>query len=534
MVPESLWRSISTWLAAAKARSILGALLVALTALQGCATLPAEVRKEPSAAVPNDGATRLQKLARASIPDAALSGFRLEPLAAYAFETRLVLADRAERALDVQYYILHDDDTGKNLLLALRDAASRGVRVRLLLDDLYTTGEDELFSGLAAFANVEVRLFDPFPAARSSTAMRFLAALADLSRLDHRMHNKLFVADNAFAVAGGRNIADEYFMRSPAVNCVDLDVLAAGPVVAELSSQFDAYWNSSFAYPLDSIVPRTDSPEQMRARFDALTGGVTRPLTDTGVPERLQRYAHTPADIAHGGALSMTEAVAHVYTDPVDKIAGVKLENRDGTVRDEVAHAMRLAREEVFVVSPYFIPGERGLQAMRDLRARGVRLRVLTNSLAATDEPLIHTGYSRYRVPMLEAGVEIYELSPGLSRKRNRLGRFGQSFGGLHAKVSIIDYSRIFVGSMNLDVRSERRNTELGILIDSPDFAEEFVNTMDFRSSVYRLRLAADRHDIEWITGDDETTVLHDDPETTAWLRWKVRLLAPLVPESEL
>ena len=519
--------------ARAFARTLLLLWLLALVA--GCAGLPSNPDRPPSFALAESETTPLGALAKASLPDPALSGFRLEPLAAFAFETRLQLAARAERTLDVQYYLLHDDDTGKNLLIALRNAAARGVRVRLLIDDLYTSGEDELLAGFAAFPNVEVRLFNPFVNGRSSLASRFLGAIGEIGRVNHRMHNKLFVADNAFAMAGGRNIADEYFMRSRDSNFVDLDVLAAGPIVRELSSFFDHYWNSAYAFPLQSVIGPMAAAVDLRARFDALTAGVEPPPPDTGVPARLQRYATTPAALASGGQLQLTQAVAHAYADPVEKAGGANDLSREGTVRAQVAQAMRAAQSEVFVVSPYFVPGELGLEAMRSAHARGVRLRLLTNSLAATDEPMVHTGYVRYREPMLQLGVEISELSPGLAKKRNRLGRFGQSLGGLHAKIAVIDHERLFVGSMNLDNRSERRNTELGMIIDSRDFAEEFLQMMDFDSSVYRLRLAGNGRDIEWVSerGEDEM-VFDTEPETSAWLRLKVRLLSAFVPEAEL
>jgi putative cardiolipin synthase len=509
-------------------------LVAMLIALSGCASLPSNPQRHSSVALSEAETTPLAGIAKASLPNPSLSGFRLEPIAAYAFDVRLELAARATRTLDVQYYVLHDDATGKSLLVALRDAAARGVRVRVLLDDLYTSGEDPLLDGLAAFPNIEIRLFNPFVNARGSVASRFLTSLNEFDRVNHRMHNKLFVADNAFAVVGGRNIADEYFMRSAGSNFVDLDVLAAGPVVRELSGFFDAYWNSPFAYPFESVLPSHEPAGVRTAVFDTLTRSVTRFPTDTGVPERLSRYTTTPAAFA-SGHVQLTQAVAHAYADPVDKAAGANDISREGTVRAHVADAMRSSQTEVFVVSPYFIPGEVGLESMRQLSARGVRLRLLTNSLASTDEPLVHTGYARYRVPMLKMGVEIYELGPELAKARNRLGRFGSSLGSIHAKIAVIDHKRLFVGSMNLDDRSERRNTELGIIVDSPELSEEFIHMMDFDSSVYRLRLSADGLGIEWLRGGaDDGGVLTEEPETSAWLRFKVWLLSPLVPESEL
>jgi putative cardiolipin synthase len=510
------------------------AALALFVAIAGCSALPPNPVRPPSTAIAPGASTPLGAIVAASSPDPALSGFRLEPLAWYAFRLRLELAARAQRTLDVQYYVLHNDDTGKALFRALRDAADRGVRVRLLLDDLYTSGEDELLFALAASSpNVEVRLFNPFPGGRASFVGRFASSLADFSRVNHRMHNKLMVADNAMAVAGGRNIADEYFMRANENNFVDLDVLATGPVVHELSTAFDTYWNSEYVYPIGSLASYPGSPAAQRAKLDTLTAAPEWPR-DTGVPERLKRYTTTLEQLEQG-RLELTAATAHAFADPPDKVAGSKDATREGTVRARLVEAMRAAREEVFVASPYFVPGQIGLESMQQLRARQVRLRLLTNSLAATDEPLVHTGYTRYRTPMLQAGVEIHELSPGLSRQRSRLGRFGASFGRLHAKIAVIDHRILFVGSMNLDNRSERRNTELGLLIDSPALASELLGMMDFESSAYLLRLAPDGHSTEWVTRQDGTEkVLTEEPEAGALLRLQVFLLAPIVPEGEL
>ena len=504
-----------------------------LIAIAGCSALPSNPARPPSTAIAPSVSTPLGAIAAASLPDGGLSGFRLEPLAWYAFRLRLELAARAQRTLDVQYYVLHEDDTGKALFRALRDAADRGVRVRILVDDLYEAGEDELLFALAASPNVEVRLFNPFPSGRASFAARFAGSLADFGRVDHRMHNKLLVADNAMAVAGGRNIADEYFMRASENNFVDLDVLAAGPVVREMSATFDTYWNSAFVYPIASLASYPGGAQVQRARLDALTAAPVWPQ-DMGVPERLKRYTTTLAQLDQG-KIELTAASAHAFADPPDKVTGSKDATREGTVRARVVQAMLAARQEVFVTSPYFVPGEVGLESMRQLRARDVRLRLLTNSLAATDEPLVHTGYTRYRTSMLQMGVEIHELSPGLSRQNARLGRFGTSFGRLHAKIAVIDRRVLFVGSMNLDNRSERRNTELGLLIDSPSLSNELLGMMDFESSAYLLRLAPDGRTPQWVTQQDGAeVVMTGEPEAGAWLRFKVFLLGPFVPEGEL
>jgi putative cardiolipin synthase len=250
-----------------------------LLGLAGCAGLPEQVQRVPSRALPAATDTALGRIAKDSSFDAELSGFRLMPTGQFALQARLELARRAERTLDVQYYQIHDDATGRYLFRTLRDAALRGVRVRLLLDDLYTAGEDPVLLGLNAYPNVEVRLFNPFPTGRQSLLTRFAANVGEFKRVNRRMHNKLFVADGVMAVAGGRNIADEYFMVSAGANFVDLDLLVIGAILPRLSDLFDEYWNSRHVYPLTSIVASDQSPQALQQQFEDLTAWAILPVT---------------------------------------------------------------------------------------------------------------------------------------------------------------------------------------------------------------------------------------------------------------
>ena len=245
---------------------------VASAWLAGCASLPPPQPRAPTAAITDVAGTALGQLVRLGAPDeaASLSGFRLLPEAAFAFDARISLARHAEKSLDVQYYLIQNDDVGLLLLRELRDAAARGVRVRLLVDDLYTAGEDEVFAAFSAFPNVEVRLFNPLPSRVGSFALRLLFSVTDFGRINHRMHNKLLVADNSFAVSGGRNIANEYFMRGTAANFIDMDVLSSGPVVRRMSEGFDRYWNSEHAWPIERIAPLRMPVDEAQKRFDAI------------------------------------------------------------------------------------------------------------------------------------------------------------------------------------------------------------------------------------------------------------------------
>ena len=514
-------------------RALWCALLV-LPLLVSCAALPKLPAAPPTLAIAADGTTRLQKVAAASLQGLPESGFQLLPVATASLEARLALAARAQVSLDVQYYEWHDDATGRYLLFVLRAAAGRGLRVRVLVDDLHSDGVDSLLSGLAAFDNVQVRLFNPFVRHRGSQLWKLVSSLDDLSRVNHRMHNKMFVADNAFAVFGGRNIGDEYFMRSPERNFVDLDILAAGPVVQALSESFDAYWNSDYAYPIDLVLPRTAGRAERQDEFDTALGATAPPPADRTVPPRYASYVRVPADL-DAGHLRLVAAHAELRADPLDKAAGTRLNSRTGTVRAFVGEFTRAAQTEAVSISPYFVPGDGGMETIEMLGKRGVRMRVLTNSLAATDEPVVYAGYQRYIVPMLKNGVEIYELSPSLVRQRARLGRFGPSTGMLHAKILVIDRARLFISSLNIDGRSERYNTELGVLIDSAELAEDVLEMLDFEGSSYTLRLDSTGKGVEWVAGTgDKQQVLTTEPETSAWDRFKSRALGMLLPENWL
>jgi putative cardiolipin synthase len=507
--------------------------LAVIPLLVSCSALPPRPVEPPTFAIPAGADTRLQRVAVASTHGFPESGFQLLPVATASLEARLALVARAERSLDLQYFEWQGDATGRYLIGALRLAAKRGVRVRVLVDDLHDDGAEALLSGLAGCPNASVRLFNPFVRLRDSLAAKLASSLDDLDRVNHRMHNKMFVADNALAVFGGRNIADEYFMRSAVRNFVDLDVLAAGPIVPELSASFDVFWNSDYVYPVDAVV-QPAAPSS--ARCDDLGAALEStgpPPDDLTVPPRFASYAQVPADL-DAGRLRMVAAHAELHVDPIDKIAGSRLNDRQGTVRAFVGEITRAARTEVVAVSPYFVPGKLGMETIEMLSRRGVRMRVLTNSLAATDEPVVYGGYIRYAVPMMRLGLELHELSPSLVRG-SRLGRFGGAQGMLHAKILIVDRAKVFVGSLNIDGRSERYNTEIGMSIDSPEIAGELLDMLDFGNSSYRLRLTQDHEGVEWVSGSEEgLAVFTQEPEVDRWTRFKAHVLARLLPEDWL
>jgi putative cardiolipin synthase len=497
------------------------------------------VGKTDSSTLPADPESPLVKIVRRSTPSPEQTGVRLLPLGAYSLDTRIQLAQRATRSLDVQYYVLENDPTGRLLMQALRDASLRGVRVRLLVDDLYTTHSDPLLRGLASFPNIEVRLFNPFCCNRSAgVAGRYAASIFDFGRLNHRMHNKLFIADGVMAVAGGRNIADEYFLRSQEANFVDMDAFVMGAVVPQMSAIFDRYWNSEVVYPIEAVgEPLGDRPAHARA-FDATLARL--PPSPPADPPETDVLGYGPlAEELDAGQIGLQWGIARAFADPPEKLLAMTPKIAfEMSVTNDVMMQVWQAKSDLVLTSPYMIPGESGMKSFRLLEKGKVKVTVITNSLAATDEPLVHTGYSRYRAAMLNAGVDLYELSPTRTQQTKRLGMFGSSLGRLHAKTAVIDKKIIFIGSMNLDPRSASTNTEFGMFVESPALAKELLRVINISKleSAYRLRLAPNsRSELQWLTiEDDKETILGVEPESSFWLRVHNTLLGWFVPEKLL
>ena len=488
-------------------------------ALAGCVGLPKHVKKIPSQSLAAPAATALGRIARDSVTGRASSGVRLLTSGDEALASLIALSDRAQRTLDIQYYLIHADESSRLLLHHLRLAADRGVRVRLLVDDLNTAGEDRRFLHLSQHPNVEVRVFNPFPGGRFAMWARFVASATDIPRINHRMHNKLFVADNALAITGGRNIGDQYFTRDLHSNFIDLDVLAAGAIVPQLSATFDTFWNSKYAYPIGSLVAPVGAE------------GVTKPLEE----ELFASDANWLARELDAQDLHLTWVEATVLADQPVKMARVAVDD-ERSMAGSVARLMRAARQEVSVISPYFVPGNEGVALMQRLVDRGVHLRILTNSLASTDSPLVHNGYSRYRVALLKLGVELSEVRPTLGQKRLRFHPFRSSTASLHAKALVIDQQTVFIGSMNMDARSARTNSELGLVIRNSEIARQVTNLLDDIRADGSYRLELDREGrLEWLSGEaGAEEVWHVDPETTRLQRFSLKLLAPFAPEDLL
>jgi phosphatidylserine/phosphatidylglycerophosphate/cardiolipin synthase-like enzyme len=504
-----------------KLRGPLPAIATLVLLLAGCVGLPRHVEKSRSEALPHPETTTLGRLIAGEESNKNLSGIRLLSSGDEALADLIALADHAERTLDIQYYIIHQDDSARILLHHLRLAADRGVRVRVLVDDLNTAGEDRRFMHLGEHANVEVRVFNPFPGGRFATWTRFLASASDIRRINHRMHNKLFVADNALAITGGRNIGDEYFTRDPRSNFIDLDVVAAGAIVAELSASFDAFWNSKYAYPIASVAsPVSAEP-------------ASPPLREAAAAANPNWLA---AEL-DSGAVQLTWVPATVLADRPAKIASESSPAEEVTIANNLAALMRSATQELLVISPYFVPGEDGVALFAKLVDQGVHIRILTNSLASTDSPLVHNGYSHYRVALLKLGVELSEMRPKLGQKRARFHPFRGSNASLHAKALVIDQKIVFIGSMNMDARSAHTNSELGLVMRSAEIARQVTSLLDDISAdgSYKLQLVDHDSRIEWTSGESGSErTWYSDPETTRMQRFTLKVLAPFAPEELL
>ncbi|MBC7437657.1 MAG: phospholipase D family protein [Bdellovibrionales bacterium] len=508
--------------------------------LSACGTLPMPRERPLDRPAAADATGKLARTAAASTPPGEHSGFRLMPLGVYSLDARIQLAQRAEHSLAVQYYQLENDATGRLLLRSLREAAGRGVKVRILVDDLYTAHSQDLLLALSNTPNVDVRLYNPFCCGRDGFLSRFLASPSEIGRLNHRMHNKLFMADGVMAVVGGRNIADEYFSLNATQNFIDMDALVVGKVVPQLESIFFSYWNSEQVWPVQDIVRSKEGPSGRppgAAEFDRWVG-MAAPVPKIVLPPADILGYGPVAEELDAGRLGLLWGEARAIADPPTKPATMTPEEALSTsVTMKVWGLLMEAKSEVDITSPYLVPGEGGMAAFNDLARRNVKLTLLTNSLAANDEPLVHTGYVRYRTRLLQSGADLYELSPERTTASSRFGSFGKSLGRLHAKTAAIDRQKIFIGSMNLDPRSATQNTEMGVVVDSPQLAREMLRVINISKlqNSYRLRLQKDSEVIEWLTNDGEKEViLTTEPESGFFKRLYNRVIAPFVPEMLL
>ncbi|MET0498482.1 MAG: phospholipase D family protein [Steroidobacteraceae bacterium] len=459
------------------------------------------------------------------------SGARLLPDGLEAFAVRTHSARLARHSLDVQTYIWHDDATGRYIVRELVRAADRGVHVRVLLDDMDARPRDVTLATLDRHRRIEVRMFNPF-----RTRSGFLRTLAELSqrgsRLNHRMHNKAWIADAQLAIVGGRNIGDEYFAANTELNFIDLDVLLLGPAVAQAQREFERYWNSSLSKPI-SRLGRYKRALLNTRRLRASLEASAKNAASAGFGAAIDAQNGSQSLLGPGFIWSANVRV--VADDPQKALAG---EHREASkVLETMVAEIQATTRRLLMVSPYFVPGIGGTVALRRLAREGAEVAILTNSLSATDVAAVHSGYARYRIPLLEGGVRLFEmkLAPVFEDTHTRF-RLGSSRGSLHTKAMVLDGERVFIGSYNIDPRSANLNCEMGVWIRSPSLARDLEE--GFRSGVdpqraYALSVKASR--LTWIEQLHGLEIRHfREPNAGWWRRLITRVLEQLPIEAQL
>ncbi|NYT65100.1 phospholipase D family protein [Alcaligenaceae bacterium] len=487
--------------------------------------LPSLMSRHPSTSLPPEqtATTSLGKAVAAQVSmQPGKTGIYMLDDPYDAFAARMVLAQMAEKTLDIQYYIWRKDLTGTLLFEALHEAADRGVRVRLLLDDNNTSNLDDILAALNAHPNIEVRLFNPFV----RRTHRWLTYLTDFSRANRRMHNKSFTADNQATIMGGRNIGDEYFGAAQEVQFADLDVLALGPVVDEVSKDFDRYWASNSSYPAQLLLPKVEA--YTVETLDAAASSIERDPAADAYTNTLRR-----SSLIHqlqNASLPLVWTSAQLASD--DPAKGLGKAGPKGLLSDEFVRIIGTPRNSVDLVSPYFVPTAAGVDAFAEIANNGVRVKILTNSLEATDVAAVHAGYAKRRKALLEAGIKLYETrrTTSLPKKSWAASHFGSSASSLHAKTFAVDDTRVFVGSFNFDPRSVMLNTESGLIIESPVIAKQIDTAfkVGIPANAYEVRLS-DTGQLYWLEQVDGKTLRHDtEPGTSLMQRAVIEVIAIL------
>jgi putative cardiolipin synthase len=551
--------------------TLLPLCLLLLYLLGGCATIPYDYPRPVSSALYRPEGTSLGKEIQAqAINHPGASGFHLLPTGVDAFTVRALMIDRAEKTLDLQYYIFHDDLTGRFVYDRLMAAADRGVRVRLLLDDWHQTPEtDWLLATLASHPNFEVRLFNPFGTQRRTFLTRALRMAFGPDRLRGRMHNKAFIADNSVAIVGGRNIGAEYFGAGDEFNFYDVDLMAVGPIAREVSATFDDHWNCVLAMPIKALVsrrPTTDDYKSARRDLETQRECLKKSTYWLKVQESeiKKRIDAGKVPLVWGQAEVLSDHTLKCV-DPDDARQAVKMTQK-------LKEILESARSELLLVTPYFVPSQAGMRLLRKMRSRNLSIKIITNSFLSTDAPLAQIGYMRYRQDLLRMGVELYEIKPTLVQIQHDLDRqqfagdfrrlcysfiqgggslvqrgasriqiggsslqFGsESRGSLHAKTFVLDRQTVFVGSFNFDPRSMKLDTQNGIVIRSPELADQaayLFNQGISPARTYRVTLLGD-DDLVWITEANGREVrYYREPLSRFWPRLTLKSLSWLTPE---
>jgi len=491
----------------------------------GCANLPTDYPRTQSTALADWSDTTLgHQFDALAAAHPGESGFVLIRRGRDAFNNRVALTQLARRTLDVQVYIWQPDETGYRLAQSLLEAADRGVRVRLLIDDMGFGGTDRGIGSIDAHPNIEARLYNPF----LHRQHHMLDFAYDMDRVNHRMHNKMMIADNSAAIVGGRNIGDHYFSVDPETNFRDIDIGAVGPVVRDISQVFDYFWRNDTAVPVAALFDTTYTDADLQRFREVVAAHIGKQLYPYDLSTDVQKQRDVIARVAE----ELTWAHGTIVWNSPERT----MDDEKGAEMNEALYRkLATLKHSIELESAYFIPGEGGVETIRGLVARGVKVQILTNSLASNDVIAAFAGYSRYRKPLLEAGAELYELraDSGVVKKTWK----GESRAGLHAKAFVFDDESIFVGSFNLDPRSSQINTEGGLYVESPELARQLLDYMDegiLPENSYRLYLNADG-ELRWEAQVNGVNTIYDqDPLTSFGQRFTAGLIRLLPVESQL
>jgi cardiolipin synthase C len=519
--------------------------------LGGCSSVPARFDKPKplSVALANPEETRLgAQFDGASRQHTGDSAFRVISVGVDGFLARAQMIDAAERTLDLQYFIFRGDETGRLITDALIRAADRGVRIRVLVDDGATIAGDEQIIALDAHPNIEIRIFNPFVYRGHNTLRRAIEFALHSPRLDYRMHNKLLIVDNAAALIGGRNIGNQYFQVDPDSQFADTDVFAAGPIAVQLSATFDEFWSSRFAVPASALERSQRSKKALAERRERAKDRSERHLqglkTD-GVDYAARLASDEPYAGIVSGRLPLVWAQAQVISDTPDKKSVDQGDVGGRLMTRQVLAAARATQSELLMITPYLVPTPEELRTVEDLRGHAIRVAILTNSLTSAPDLIAHSGYIKYRVALLKDGVELYEVRSLLGSTRGSgetavVSRYGNY--GLHAKLWVYDRKRMFIGSMNFDQRSKHLNTEIGLLIDSPELAQETVARFDrmvqpenVYTPAWREPGAGTPGHLVWDTREDGKQVEYgQEPARSSWQKFKLTVMSWLPMDREL
>ena len=509
----------------------LASLTFALLLSAGCASVDYDYPRSESYFLPD---TQNTYLARELGPIVAnkpqdQSGFYPMSNGIDALASRLLLAERAEVSIDVQYYLIKNDIVGRAFIYSLLLAADRGVRVRLLLDDMFTSGYDIGMAALDSHPNFEVRIFNPF---NRGAAGRSLGAAGRFSQVNRRMHNKSFTVDNQITLLGGRNIADEYFGAREDAKFGDLDVLAIGPVVQEVSDMFDTYWNHETALPALAFVKELDDYEdalnQLREGLELSRQEVAESKYAEAVRSKITEYIDNEDSI-------FDWAPYELVVDSPDK--GIKSRAADAaSITTPLVASLLSAKNEIIVLSPYFVPLKGGIAGFSELQASGVNVVIVTNSLAANNQFMVHSGYSPSRKPLLEAGVSLFEVRADADIEGTEFVNASGAKATLHTKAFIVDETDVFIGSFNFDPRSANINTELGVIIRDPDLGEAMADLIRQKlpTQTYEVFLN-EKGKVRWRGLKDGEEIIYDkEPDTTWGERFKAGFVKIFPIKSQL